>query len=443
MRFLASATLLAALLTACTEEDTDTSDTETSDTESDSEAAPEAPVEARAWWEFGMADPVLDEVSLYYLGQSWFQATDVAEVLETMGRVDREDPLSWEVEWNITADRLATLGADSEQAGHDLTAAHAYLRAATYYRAALHRDMDPRAPETAVQAQKAVDAFERYLELSGSPCEPVAMPYENTTLPGYFCPAEPGSGPAPTLIFHEGKDGWAEDGKFIVDEAHKRGINVLLFDGPGIGKTIRTQGLPFRHDWEAVITPVVDWVLQQPEVDDTRVGLYAVSLGGYLAPRAAAFEHRLSALVVNPGVVEWASVYEMELGYIDPDLPALLDADPEAFNAAIDQVMQHSDFLRWGMEDSMWHHGAQTPAELMFEIRRFDNTDLIDDITAKTLVLDAEWETRGQARDFYDQLTSEKDYLLFTEAEAAQFHVQPGATAMHAHRVFDWLDENL
>ena len=78
------------------------------------------------------------------------------------------------------------------------------------------------------------------------------IPYEDTTLPGYLCIGPNINGPAPTIIFQEGKDGWAEDGKFIVDEAVPRGYNVLLFDGPGIGKVMRLQGLPFRHDWENV-----------------------------------------------------------------------------------------------------------------------------------------------------------------------------------------------
>ncbi|NVB37307.1 hypothetical protein G6O69_05655 [Pseudenhygromyxa sp. WMMC2535] len=32
---------------------------------------------------------------------------------------------------------------------------------------------------------------------------------------------------------------------------------------------------------------------------------------------------------------------------------------------------------------------------------------------------------------------------LVFDAEAEQFHVQPGATAFFTHRLFDWLDQNL
>ena len=136
--------------------------------------------------------------------------------------------------------------------GHHRSAGHYYLRAATYRRAALHRHPDPYHPEVPIQAQLAVSAFEKFITEFEYPCKPVKIPYEDTTLPGYLCIGPNINGPAPTIIFQEGKDGWAEDGKFIVDEAIPRGYNVLLFDGPGMGKVMRLQGLPFRHDWENV-----------------------------------------------------------------------------------------------------------------------------------------------------------------------------------------------
>lgn len=71
----------------------------------------------RNWWEFGLADPVLDEIALYYLGQTWQQSSDVAEVLETLSRLNNSDPWSWTTEWKKTAERLETLGKDTETAG--------------------------------------------------------------------------------------------------------------------------------------------------------------------------------------------------------------------------------------------------------------------------------------------------------------------------------------
>ena len=403
---------------------------------------PEGPA-ARDWWDLGMADPVLNEVALYYLGQAWMGATDVSEMLETLTRVDPADERGWTTAFQQTSRRLRALAEASEEAGHPWTAATAYQRAATYLRAALHRHPDPWDPEVAALAAEAVDLHARYLLLSDSPCKPVAIPYESTTLPGYFCRAHAAEGAQPTLIFHEGKDGWAEDGKFVVDAAMARGYNVLLFDGPGMGKTIRLQGLPFRHDWEAVVTPVVDFLADMPEVDPARLGLFGVSLGGYLAPRAAAHEHRLAVLVANPGVLDWGAAIRAELALIDPGLPDLYAADPGAFDAAVTQIMEQSDFVRWGIRDAYWHHGVDSPSAFIAEVDRFRLGDAAADIRARTLVFDAEAEGRGQAAELYAALTCPKDYLRFTAEEAAQFHVQPGATAMLTHRLFDWLDDNL
>lgn len=395
------------------------------------------------WWELELGDPILDQVALFYLGHAWDQSADVAEVLETLGRIDGTDDTSWPHEWQLTAERLDALAGASEAEGHALSAADAYLRAATYYRAALHRHGDPADPEVPVLAERAVERFEKYLELSDSPCESVTFPYEDTTLPAYFCRADTGGEPAPVLLFQEGRDAWAEDGKFVADAALRRGYHVLMFDGPGMGKVLRLQGLPFRHDWEAVVSPAVDFVEQQPEVDPDRIGYIALSMGGFLGTRAAAFEPRLSLLVVNPGVLRWNEIYEGFFAEIDPDLPALVDTDEEAFNAAIEELMQHSELIRWGVIDSMWHHGVDTPAALIHEVRKFSLTGQESMITAKVLVVDAEAETWGQSPELFEALPGDKDYLLFTASEAAQFHVQPGASGVATHRVFDWIDSNI
>lgn len=183
--------------------------------------------------------------------------------------------------------------------GHYLSAGESYLRASTYFRAGLHRYMDPYDPEVTEQALRAVSNFEKFLNLTDYPCEPVRIPYENTTLPAYLCLNPQVTDPAPTIIFNEGKDGWKEDGKFIVDEAMKRGYHVLLWDGPGMGSVIRIQGLPFRYDWENVLSPVLDYLEGIPQVDAKNLALMSVSLGGYLGPRAAVFDHRLKALIAN------------------------------------------------------------------------------------------------------------------------------------------------
>lgn len=178
-------------------------------------------------------------------------------------------------------------------------------------------------------------------------------------------------------------------------------------------------------------------------VDKDNIALISVSLGGYLGPRAAAFEHRLKALIANPGVMNWSLIYEDSLNEMDPNLMKLLETDPEAFNQYLYEAMQYSNLLDWGMIDSMWHHNKTTPAELMEEVKRFNNVDIIQDITTYTMIMDADMETRGQSKELYDSLVNcpGKTYVKFTMEEAAQLHVQPGATAILSSRMFNWLDE--
>ena len=179
------------------------------------------------------------------------------------------------------------------------------------------------------------------------------------------------------------------------------------------------------------------------EVDENNIALIAVSLGGYLGPRAAAYEHRLKALIANPGVVDWSIVYSDFLNEIDPDLMTVFKTDTEMFDQYIYQYMDHVPVLEWGMVDSMWHHNTTTPTELMQEVQRFINRDTAKDISACTMIIDADLESRGQSKELYDALVNcpNKTYVKFTVEEAAQFHVQPGATAILSARMFNWLDE--
>ena len=110
------------------------------------------------------------------------------------------------------------------------------------------------------------------------------------------------------MLMHTGFDGTAEEMHYGGAVAGvERGYHVLSFDGPGQGAARHLDGLVFRPDWENVVTPVLDWVITRPEVDQSRVGLIGFSMGGLLAPRAAAFEHRLAACVAVDGVYELGS----------------------------------------------------------------------------------------------------------------------------------------
>ncbi|HLL33247.1 MAG TPA: alpha/beta fold hydrolase [Streptomyces sp.] len=143
------------------------------------------------------------------------------------------------------------------------------------------------------------------------PPEFVGIPYEDTSLPGYLYPAaDDGTGtPRPLVIHHGGIDSTLGEGWFFVAAATlARGYDCLCSEGPGQDSVLRDHGLVFRPDWERVVTPVVDYALDLPGVDPDRVVLMGTSLGGLLAVRAAAFEHRLAGCVAHDAVWQLGDV---------------------------------------------------------------------------------------------------------------------------------------
>src|SRR5205814_90331 len=111
--------------------------------------------------------------------------------------------------------------------------------------------------------------------------EHVAIPYEGRTLEGYLFKVDGSKDRRPLLIYNNGSDGpvsaaWVGGGMGAV----ARGYNCLTFDGPGQNAALVRQHLYFRPDWEAVLTPVIDFVLSRPDVDPDRIVVYGVSQAG-------------------------------------------------------------------------------------------------------------------------------------------------------------------
>ena len=405
----------------------------------------------RPWYELGiMNDTVLDNQLLWYLSAVYQGLADIGECLDTAHRIDPKDAWSWPRAWLATADRLRGVAEGCLARHHRLSAGEAYLRAATYYRAALIHHPEPGDPGVVAATRQSSACFDQAIALLEIPARRVAIPYEGTTLPGYFYRSPLAQGKAPVLIVHEGRDAWPEETKYLADACMKRGYHCLQFAGPGQGAAIRLQGLPFRPDWEKVVTPVVDYAVSLPEVDPERIALMGISMGGALAPRAAAFEKRLKLCIANPGVLSWADGI---IGNFSdyPMLLKLLDTNPAAFNKTVfgflkaaalagDSLMSSAT---WWLKDSMWKHGASTPADLINELRKYDNTPVVERITCRTLVMDgaAEEFSAGQAQKLYDALRCPKDYMLFTAEDTGLVHCQTGALAVATQRMFDWLDE--
>jgi dipeptidyl aminopeptidase/acylaminoacyl peptidase len=87
-----------------------------------------------------------------------------------------------------------------------------------------------------------------------------------------------------------------------------RGMATLAFDGPGQGEG--QYDFAIRGDYEVAVAAVIDWLETRRDVDTDRIGMWGVSLGGYYAPRATAFEKRIKACIALGGPFEWAEAWD-------------------------------------------------------------------------------------------------------------------------------------
>lgn len=381
---------------------------------------------------------------LLALGSAYRGLADVGEILATIERIPEGDREAWIREWSATADRLRAAAEASEKAGHTASARSAYLRASLYYDHASSMSpgsSDPDRYHTLWEAHR--DCWDRSVALWDPPVEKVAIPYEGTTLEGYlFCPRD-GAARRPTVILNNGSDGpviamWTQGGAAAVE----RGWNAITFDGPGQGAALHRQKLYFRHDWEQVTTPVVDFLLARDDVDPDRIVLHGVSQAGYWVPRAAAFEHRLAAAVADPGVVDVSTLWT---GHLPDEMVAMLD--DESKKDDFDGFLKMAPPDVWAMlEWRMAPYGTDSPFEVYNKARQMHLDDgTIAAIRCPVLITDPDDEQfwPGQSQQLYDKLTCPKQLVRFTREEGANWHCQPTAQGLRDERVFDWLEDVL
>lgn len=390
------------------------------------------------------------------LSATYYGEADLGECLYTASRIAEGDFESWYREWYATADHFKNAGDESLANGHNVSARDSYYRAATYYRTAeffLHGNpSDPRILET---WGKSRDVFALSAHLDSIPFEVLNIPYMDTTLPGYFFSVDESGKPRPLLIVQTGFDGCQEELHPYAMEGIKRGYNVLTFEGAGQGAVIRIQHIPLRPDWENVVTPVINYAVSRPDVDPARIALWGISLGGYLAPRAAAYEHRIAAVVAD------GATYDVGLNLLrgiqqaggplakmtSEEFKAYLLTNPAEFNDIIRTEMKTNTNSRWLNEHGMFVFDATSPALFWAKWMDFTLEGSAEKISCPVLVsysVTDSFDPDGvQARMLYDHLTSEKKLMSFSEEYEAGYHCQIGAWAQSFAKKFDWLDETI
>ncbi len=341
----------------------------------------------------------------------------------------RDDPdaqRAWLDAWSTLAERVQAFARRDAEAGHALSAGRKYRRACIYWftaeRMTGHRD-----PGKLRRYRAMVECFDRSVALRREPVERVEVPYQDTTLPALFHRASAAGAPCPAMIHFDGFDVTKEWMSLsgIADEFARRGISTLMVDHPGVGAAIRLQGLPMNPESERWATAALDWLERRSDVDAKRVGVIAMSLGGYYAPRAAAFEQRLACCV--------------------------------AWGARWDNAGSHGRILRdanaarsvtgW-VDHALWYYGASTVEEAERRIAQMTLEGVVDKVTCPLLVVhgagDRQVPFEQAERTVREAVRSRHATLrVFDADEGGIEHVNGDLFSVAIDAMADWVADTL
>jgi dienelactone hydrolase len=311
-----------------------------------------------------------------------------------------------------------------DRGGHRHAAAHAYLRACNYYQMA-ERFRTPK-DEIGLDAyRKGVDCFHRHAALTDLEIEIVEVPYENGSLPGYFVHAHNAKdGRAPCAVFFDGLDVTKEI-QFVrgVPDLVKRGISCLVMDAPGTGEAIRFRNLYLRHDYEVAGSACIDWLEQRPDVNPKRIGIVAISLGGYYAPRCAAMEPRFAACIA------WGAQWDYHATW-----KKRIDA---SFTTSLSVPGHHIE----------WIMGAKSLDEALKKLEPFQLDGVMQKMRCPFLLVhgaDDEQIPLGDAQKQFDACGStDKTFRIFTAEEGGAQHCQRDYLTLVVAEMWNWFDEKL
>jgi dienelactone hydrolase len=326
--------------------------------------------------------------------------------------------------WSAVADRLVGLAEEDEALGRNLSAGEKYKRAALYLLNA-ERMQSIHKPDRLAHYQRAISLQHRGMQLARDNVEIVEVPYGDSFLPAYFSPAQASNGsPAPCMVQWNGFDSFKEHmfGSLFPHELARRGVSTLMVDQPGTGGALRLNNLTAVVEAEQYGAACINYLVGRGDVNRERIGVIGWSLGGFYAPRAAAFEKRFALCVAWGANHQWGETQRRRL-------------QREGENP----VPHYWDHALW-----VWGQQSMDDFEKLWDQITLDG--VVERITVPFLVThgvnDRQIPVADAYRSYEQAVNSPKRELkIFTEREGGVEHVnsddQPNATRFIA----DWIAE--
>jgi dienelactone hydrolase len=364
---------------------------------------------------------------LSMLSCSTWGGADIGEV-DRIGQILKAAPKQTDEAWFDACVKVArethAHAARYEKSGHRVSAAPFYLRACKYYQMAERF----RTPKDAIGLeiyQKSIDCFHAFTRMSDVNIEIVEVPFVDGSLPGYFVHAQNSTAERkPAVVFFDGLDVTKEMLYMRgVPDLIKRGISVLIMDGPGTGEAIRFRKHYLRHDYEVAGSACVDWLEKRADVNPKKIGIVANSLGGYYAPRCASMEPRFAACIAWGAIWDYYATWKRRI-----------DA---AFNAAMSVPGHHIT----------WILGVNTVEEALKKLEPFRLAGVVEKMRCPFLVAHGSEDEQvplADAQALYDACGSkDKTLRVFTPEEGGAQHCMRDYAVLGVAEMWNWFEDKL
>ena len=365
----------------------------------------------------------------YFFGTVTHGGVEFGEMLYIASRVNEKKLASFSREAILMAERVCQRARQSLKNGHIVSAREGLLRASYYYRIA-GGVINPREKLLEWQAahKKSRELFKEAAANFNPPIETIEIPFEGTNLPGYFVKPDESQNPRKTIVMIGGTETFAEDLYFyLAPAAIKRGYNFVTIDIPGQGE-LPVEGKFFRHDTEVPISVIVDYLLSRPDVDAERLAFFGYSGGGYLIPRACAYEPRIRACIANSMLFDldriWRTTF-LQFG----------------------ELFKKRDPLSWLLADVLaWRWGCKDPLALIPANKDFKFDPSLIKCPVLIVIGEGEYfgskESRRQQDVAMERMPNpNKKIVIVRHEEGAGAHVTAENLSLLNQIVFDWLDE--
>jgi len=333
---------------------------------------------------------------------------------------------AWHASWSAIGERSERLAKTDEAAGHALSAGAKYLRAAAYFMTAerMCRADDPARFAT---YERMLTCFRRGITGCGDALEWIEIPYQDTSLPALFIPARTDAPRPPCLVHFDGLDVMKEYLYLIglAREYARRGISVLLVDHPGVGEALRRRGLKLFPETEVPAAAALDYLETRDDVDCGRAGIAGISLGGYYAPRAAAYEPRFRCCVAWGAIWDYGPTTEGRI----------------AGTGTVRSVSHWEEHMHWVL-------GASSSEELLAVTRRMSLAEAVPRIRCPLLVVHGAGDRQmpvelAERTVAHATASARADLKVFGPDEGGVEHCQCDHGQLAMEYMGDWVAEVL